>query len=222
MRWRTPRGDWREGPGREPGGPDGSSARRDDGTSYEERWGAEHAPRERFDEWRERETRPGRFRGHEDERNERAYRERTYRGGEPGPYWEDPFASGRVSPQDRERGPWRPAPARGDRASGWDEERGPFAGRGPRGYRRSDARVKEEVSDRLAEHPWIDASDIEVEVQDCLVTLAGSVADRRSKRLAEDVAESVPGVLDVANHIRVRRDEPGMRREVETGGTSTG
>jgi osmotically-inducible protein OsmY len=52
------------------------------------------------------------------------------------------------------------------------EPRGPYAGRGPKGYQRSDQRVLEDVNDRLTEHPEIDANDIEVQVQNCEVTLA--------------------------------------------------
>jgi osmotically-inducible protein OsmY len=82
-------------------------------------------------------------------------------------------------------------------------QRGRFTGRGPRGYRRSDERIREEVNDRLTDHGDIDASDIEVNVMDGDVVLEGFVDDRRTKRLAEDVAESVSGVRDVINHLRV-------------------
>jgi osmotically-inducible protein OsmY len=81
--------------------------------------------------------------------------------------------------------------------------RGRFTGRGPRGYRRSDERIREEVNDRLTDHGDFDASEIEVNVMDGDVVLEGFVDDRRTKRLAEDVAESVSGVRDVINHLRV-------------------
>ncbi|HWT82511.1 MAG TPA: BON domain-containing protein, partial [Candidatus Methylomirabilis sp.] len=71
---------------------------------------------------------------------------------------------------------------------------GPETGRGPRGYQRSDARIFEDVCDRLMQHGRIDASDITVTVQNCVVTLSGSVDSRGVKRMAEDVAENVPGV----------------------------
>lgn len=92
---------------------------------------------------------------------------------------------------------------------GWRDEaaraarRGPFAGRGPRGYRRSDERIREEVNDRLTDHGDIDASDIEVNVIEGEVVLEGFVDSRQTKRLAEDLAESVSGVRDVINHLRV-------------------
>lgn len=88
-----------------------------------------------------------------------------------------------------------------------DWESGPYVGRGPRGYQRSDERIREEICERLTRHGRIDASDIEIRVAGGEVTLEGSVNDRDSKRLAEDVTESVFGVKDVTNHIKVYREE---------------
>jgi hypothetical protein len=84
-------------------------------------------------------------------------------------------------------------------------QRGQFAGRGPKGYQRSDDRIREDVNEWLTRHPEIDASDIDVTVESCEVTLAGVVEDRRDKRLAEDIAESVPGVNEVHNQLRPRK-----------------
>jgi osmotically-inducible protein OsmY len=80
---------------------------------------------------------------------------------------------------------------------------GRFYGRGPKGYRRSDERIREDVSEELYRHPEIDASEIEVQVQKGEVTLTGKVEDRRQKRLADDIAERVPGVADVHNQLKV-------------------
>jgi len=93
----------------------------------------------------------------------------------------------------------------GMRGPGFDEgwNRGPHHGKGPRGYHRSDDRIREEVSDRLEQHSWLDASELDVEVQEGVVTLRGDVDDRRQKRMAEDIAEQVPGVKDVRNELRV-------------------
>jgi hypothetical protein len=82
-------------------------------------------------------------------------------------------------------------------------EPGPYEGLGPRGYRRSDANIEEDVCDLLTQHGQVDASDIEVKVENGEVTLTGMVNDRRSKRLAEDLAESISGVVDVHNHLRL-------------------
>lgn len=85
-----------------------------------------------------------------------------------------------------------------------DRHRG-HSGKGPRGYRRSDERIAEDVNDRLTDDRHLDASTIEVSVSDGEVTLIGTVDSRADKRRAEDLAESVSGVHDVHNTIRVNR-----------------
>lgn len=113
-----------------------------------------------------------------------------------------------------ERGLWDRA---SDEVSSWfgDEEAGQrraedarrdamHRGRGPRGYTRSDERIREDVSDRLTDNPVIDASEIDVAVQNGEVTLNGHVDSRYSKRLAEDVVEDISGVRHVQNNLRVR------------------
>ena len=81
-----------------------------------------------------------------------------------------------------------------------------FRGRGPKGYRRSDERIREDVNDRLTDHQYLDASDIDVTVKEGEVTLSGKVFDRTDKRLAEDVAESVTGVKNVLNNLRTDKN----------------
>lgn len=73
-------------------------------------------------------------------------------------------------------------------------DRGRYYGLGPKGYRRSDERIREDVSDRLMTHPDVDASDIEVHVAHGIITLTGTVADRHQKRIADFIAEDVVGV----------------------------
>jgi hypothetical protein len=90
---------------------------------------------------------------------------------------------------------------------GWSDamrQAGPFCGRGPRNYKRSDSRIEEDVNERLTEHGMLDATDIEVQVENGEVTLRGHVDHRQAKRLAEDIAESVLGVTEVHNLIKVR------------------
>lgn len=114
---------------------------------------------------------------------------------------------------------YNPMHARGGRpeaGQGWGqplEERrsqrepmwGRYVGRGPKGYKRSRERILDDVSERLTRHPDIDATDMEVDVQDDVVVLRGRVYDRQQKRMAEDVAESVSGVRDVRNELDVER-----------------
>ena len=55
---------------------------------------------------------------------------------------------------------------------------GQFTGRGPRNYRRSDDRIEEDINERLTHHGMVDATDIEVSVQNGEVTMRGSVDSR--------------------------------------------
>ena len=82
-----------------------------------------------------------------------------------------------------------------------------YSGRGPKDYKRSDERIREDVSDRLLEDSYVDASDITVEVQDGEVTLSGAVNSRDQKRRAEDCVETVSGVREVHNRLRVNRQD---------------
>jgi osmotically-inducible protein OsmY len=76
-------------------------------------------------------------------------------------------------------------------------------GKGPKGYTRSDDRIKEDVNERLSDDPHIDASDIDVSVENGEVTLTGTVDSRSAKRRAEDIVESLSGVKNVENRIKV-------------------
>lgn len=112
----------------------------------------------------------------------------------------------------QDQGFWRAA---ADEVRSWfgddDSERrrhGPgeqhHRGRGPRNYSRSDERIRDDVNDRLTDDPYVDASEIDVSVQNREVTLSGTVHSRSDKRRAEDVAESVSGVTHVQNNLRVQ------------------
>ena len=81
-----------------------------------------------------------------------------------------------------------------------------YRGLGPKNYRRSDERIREDVCERLTLDDSVDATEIEVDVREGIVMLSGFVEDRRTKRRAEDVAESVNGVSDVQNQIRIARE----------------
>ena len=80
---------------------------------------------------------------------------------------------------------------------------GPFTGVGPKGYQRSDQDIFEDVCYRMSVNGQLDPSEVEIKVEDGEVTLEGKVQDRHSKRLAEEIADSVSGVFDVQNRIRV-------------------
>jgi osmotically-inducible protein OsmY len=99
-------------------------------------------------------------------------------------------------------------------------ERQSFVGRGPRGYQRSDARINEDVCDRLCDSPDIDATAVDVRVSGGEVTLSGSVASRDEKRRAEDLIEQVSGVREVHNNLRVGRAGESFPPDTAAGSTT--
>ena len=140
----------------------------------------------------------------------RSYGGRGYRPGVGYGGYDDDYRSG------GERDFWDRA---GDEVSSWfgdeDAERrrrmDQFRGRGPKGYTRSDDRIREDVNDRLTDDWSLDASDIEVDVNEGEVTLSGEVSSRADKRRAEDIAETVSGVRNCQNNIRVRQSSGSER-----------
>lgn len=101
---------------------------------------------------------------------------------------------------------------------GWDLRQGLHRralGKAPKGYTRSDERIREDICERLMTSPY-DASDVEVSVSRGEVTLTGTVPSRADKWGIEDVADTILGVQDVNNQIRVHRGEE------RTSGTTLG
>ena len=86
-----------------------------------------------------------------------------------------------------------------------DKTTGPHKGKGPKGYHRSDERIREDVCDRMSDNPMIDASDIDIKVEGSEVILTGTVESKEDKRRAEDIAESISGVSNVQNQLRVEQ-----------------
>lgn len=80
---------------------------------------------------------------------------------------------------------------------------GGHRGKGPKDYSRSTDRIREDVCDRLSDDDYLDATDIVVQVEGNEVILSGMVQNREQKRRAEDLAESISGVHNVENRIRV-------------------
>lgn len=107
-------------------------------------------------------------------------------------------------------------PAEGELPPWQEREFGKFRGLGPRGYRRSDERIKEDVCQCLTDDSHIDASDIDVTVNDREVLLSGTVQTRAEKRRAEDMIERIPGVRDVINGLRVSSETRSMTEGTQT------
>lgn len=97
-----------------------------------------------------------------------------------------------------------------------DKINGPHKGKGPRDYRRSEDRIREDVCDRLADDDYVDASDIRIEIHNDEVILSGNVNSREEKRRAEDIVESISGVRNVENRIRVGRSDANFDRYTGT------
>jgi hypothetical protein len=98
-------------------------------------------------------------------------------------------------------------------------------GRGPKNYTRSDTRIYEEVCDAISNDAQVDASDVEVKVEQGEVTLVGTVRDRNSSRRIEDIIDHIAGVKDVHNQIKVQRHEATHRAnqgQSASGTSSTG
>ncbi len=128
-------------------------------------------------------------------------------GWEPGesvlPEFRDP--SVHVMPyEEREVRPWRVRNQDYTLAKDW-MKRGPHTGKGPKGYKRSDERIRDDVMERLTQHGWVDARQVQVEVHDGEVTLNGTIGSREEKRMAEDAVDSIPGVKDVHNNLKIEQ-----------------
>ena len=76
-------------------------------------------------------------------------------------------------------------------------------GKGPKSYQRSDERILEDICRRMSDNRYLDASDIEVKVENCEVVLIGTVGSRYQKRLADDLSDTVYGVKNVENRLRI-------------------
>ena len=76
-----------------------------------------------------------------------------------------------------------------------------FSGLGPKNYSPSDERIMEKLCDELIDNPFIDASEIEVEVKDSVVELSGFVLDKWMKYDVEELAERIAGVKNVISNL---------------------
>lgn len=213
--------DWYRGRRDEDPGRDRSEgrSRRDFGES--DRWRGQGQRENEQRNFEERRADPDQG-GEADYRRRQAY----------GPSERDEPRYGQVDYRDRQRYDeprrWSGQPDRGERGGGiglnptleriaggyadhiWrsDMPAGEHRGRGPKNYTRSDDRIREDVSERLSDDSWLDASEIEVRVANCEVILTGAVQSRDDKRRAEDLAEQVSGVKHVQNNLRVEPRSP--------------
>jgi hypothetical protein len=178
------------------------------------------------DYWLDRSDRPNPQWDHRDREHERHQRERM---GYFGPRPDDRMTTGYRT----ERG--LPPQASSVRHHGYGMEgshrpsspqdrfdsAGGHRGKGPMGYTRSDERIREMVCEALTDHDEVDASNIDVVVKNCEVTLSGTVDDRQQKRLAEDIAERCSGVKDVSNQLKIGSQSSSQSTSNQSNTTST-
>ncbi|HWK65044.1 MAG TPA: BON domain-containing protein [Rhizobiaceae bacterium] len=172
------------------------------GSEYGERGESGYGQAGEYDQWSRERDYSARGRG------------RGYEGGFGGYGYAGEREQGRGERGGSERGFWDRA---SDEVSSWfgddDAERRRYQdqhrGRGPKGYVRSDERIREDINDRLTDDWSLDATDIDVQVAEREVTLTGEVASRADKRRAEDIAESVSGVTNVQNNLRIKQQSTG-------------
>lgn len=81
---------------------------------------------------------------------------------------------------------------------------GPYSGLGPSGYDSAGDPVGQEVYSRLTQHGQIDASNIEIVIDNGEVLLEGTVDSEETKRLAEEAVATVTGVSSVQNLLQVQ------------------
>lgn len=75
--------------------------------------------------------------------------------GRPGEEWRREYSAGRNYGGYGSYGAYSGQGTRWNEGQNWGE-RGRFMGRGPRNWQRSDERIKEDINERLTEHPDID------------------------------------------------------------------
>jgi len=90
---------------------------------------------------------------------------------------------------------------------GAEQPAGPHIGQGPRNFQRTDDQLQDAIAHRLTQD-GIDTSRIDIAVRNHEVTLTGTVDSRQLKRRVEDVAESVGGVVDIHNRLRIASTQP--------------
>ena len=74
-------------------------------------------------------------------------------------------------------------------------------------YKPSDERIEREMNDHMAEHSYIDTTEIVVSVKNGEITLDGSVPDNEQKNYAEEVAQKVSGVKNVHNQLKIKKPQ---------------
>jgi len=78
----------------------------------------------------------------------------------------------------------------------------------------SDDTLQQNISEALALDPRVYSYNIDVDVENAIVTLTGEVEDLRAKRAAEDDAMNTLGVVRVKNYLKVRPEKMFSDKEI--------
>jgi len=78
-----------------------------------------------------------------------------------------------------------------------------FSGLGPKGYQRQSEQIVDEACEILAKDYYLDATNIEVGIDDRVLILKGEVSSRKDKKRAEALVENISGVFDVSNQLNI-------------------
>ena len=79
-----------------------------------------------------------------------------------------------------------------------------YYGKGPKGWKLSDERLREKVCEVLTHSLEVDASEMEVKVEEGCVYLSGNISSRGMKSVAEDLVGSIPGVEDFFTRLKIK------------------
>lgn len=80
---------------------------------------------------------------------------------------------------------------------------------------RSDAAIEDDLVTALANNPATDAFQVNTAVKNGNVTLSGTVGSWQEKELCREVAESVRGVRDVTNNVKINYDAPRTDEDIK-------
>ena len=80
---------------------------------------------------------------------------------------------------------------------------------------RSDAKIENDLVTAVANNPATDAFQVNTAVNNGTVTLSGTVGSWQEKELCREVAESVKGVRDVINNIKISYNEPRTDKDIK-------
>jgi osmotically-inducible protein OsmY len=84
-----------------------------------------------------------------------------------------------------------------------DKAAGDHSGEGPKNYADADARIVDEVNQKLTQDRDLNATNIKVESAFGAVTLNGSVTTNGERQRAEELATAVAGVSRVQNNLQI-------------------